>query len=99
MKLKFKLRTKLLFVFLIVILLNTLAIVSLGNNYIESFYKYQKEREITKIAEDIIRLKDENPNERRPWYSYVVNAEEKYYDFLIFDYKKLRKLLFTYLQK
>ena len=96
MKLKIKLRTKLLFVFLGVILFNTIAIVSLGNKYIESFYKYQKEREITRIAEDIIRLKDENPNERRPWYSYVVNAESKYYDFLIFDYNDMRPSVLYY---
>lgn len=96
MKPKIKLKTKLLFVFVVIIVFNTVAIMFLGNNYIESFYKYRKSQEIVRIAEDIIRLKDEHPNERRPWYSYVVNAESKYYDFLIFDYNDMRPSVLYY---
>lgn len=96
MKLKSRIRDKLLVIFVCIIIFNTTAAFLLGNSYIEGFYKYKKDKEITAIANQIIELKNENPNERRPWYSYVINAENQYFNFLIFDYVDMKPSVLYY---
>ncbi|MBR3694392.1 MAG: HAMP domain-containing histidine kinase [Erysipelotrichales bacterium] len=93
---RFKIRSKLLCVLCGIILVDTLAIWFLGNSYIDSYYKYRRDEELAETAQHIKEITNENPLERRPWFSYVKSAEEQYMDFLIFDYVDQRpSVLYT----
>lgn len=93
---KLKIRSKLLLIICGIILVDTLAIWFLGNSYIDSFYKYRREQVLVETAKDIKKLIEENPNERRPWFSYVTTKEEQYMEFLIFDYVDLKPSVLYY---
>lgn len=84
-----KLRLKLLLLIFSIIVINTLAIWAIGNNYIENYYRYKKNQELVTTAKEIIRISAESPTERRPWFSYVLTREENNMRFLIFDYTEL----------
>ena len=96
MKMKIKIRTKYLFIFAFIVLFNVFATYILSNNYIEDFYLYKKMQQIESIANEIITLKQENPTDRRPWYSYVTEMENQYYEFLIFDYVDMHPSVLYY---
>lgn len=87
---KLKIRTKLLCILCGVVLINSLAIWFLGNAYIDGFYKQRREEELVDTAKDIKKLTQDNPNAKRPWFSYVTSKEEQYMKFLIFDYTDMK---------